>query len=196
MNNPPILRRGCLKCLGLNKVWGNCAKLLSGSLKISLFSRYPILSSFHLDPLHLYVTGSSWMILNVRNCSSCVPWSLVIAKLKNMILQGESGKKLLIGIQTTSKSTLYVPLLLFFFPRNFRGPCRHPSIFCSSATPDGEFNNSVCSSSWAWFFSLFFITKFHIELCYRRPTTYFAAPKKTAIFMIYLLPNKTLKYAL
>ena len=33
------------------------------------------------------------------------------------------------------------------------------------------------------FFSLFFIRKFHIELCHSRPTTYFAAPKKTVIFI-------------
>ena len=40
------------------------------------------------------------------------------------------------------------------------------------------------SSSWAWFFSLFFIRKFHIELCHSRPTTYFAAPKKNCHFHI------------
>ena len=46
------------------------------------------------------------------------------------------------------------------------------------------------SSSWAWFFSLFFIRKFHIELCHSRPTTYFAAPKKTAIFIYDILTSK------
>ena len=34
------------------------------------------------------------------------------------------------------------------------------------------------SSSWAWFFSLFFIRKFHIELCHSRPTTYLQHLKK------------------
>ena len=49
---------------------------------------------------------------------------------------------------------------------------------------------SIISSSWAWFFSLFFIRKFHIELCHSRPTTYFAAPKKTAIFKYDILTTK------
>ena len=55
------------------------------------------------------------------------------------------------------------------------------------------------SSSWAWFFSLFFIRKFHIELCHSRPTTYLQHLKKTAIFVYDIqgsLPNKTLKYAI
>ena len=39
-------------------------------------------------------------------------------------------------------------------------------------------------------FSLFFIRKFHIELCHSRPTTYFAAPKITAIFMYDILTSK------
>ena len=43
----------------------------------------------------------------------------------------------------------------------------------------------IPSSSWAWFFSLFFIRKFHIELCHSRPTTYFAAPKKNCHFHIW-----------
>ena len=34
------------------------------------------------------------------------------------------------------------------------------------------------SSSWAWFFSLFFIRKFHIELCHSWPTTYLQHLKK------------------
>ena len=50
-------------------------------------------------------------------------------------------------------------------------------------------------------FSLFFIRKFHIELCHSRPTTYLQHLKKTLFsYVISLtinsLPNKILKYAL
>ena len=57
------------------------------------------------------------------------------------------------------------------------------------------------SSSWAWFCSLFFIRKFHIELCHSRPTTYLQHLKNCHFhtwypLTIYSLLNKTLKYAL
>ena len=50
------------------------------------------------------------------------------------------------------------------------------------------------SSSWAWFFSIFFIRKFHIELCHSRPTTYLQHLKKLQfLYMIsinYILTSK------
>ena len=50
------------------------------------------------------------------------------------------------------------------------------------------------SSSWAWFFSLFFSRKFHIELCHSRPITYLQHLKKLQFsYMIsinYILTSK------
>ena len=93
--------------------------------------------------------------------------------------------------------------------RDFRFPMSNGSteklewqIYCKNWFSDRALYVSIASSSWAWFFSLFFIRKFHIELCHSRSTTYFAAPKKSCHFhiwyplTIYSLPNKTLKYAL
>ena len=75
---------------------------------------------------------------------------------------------------------LFLMLLLFLFPLLF-----FFTLNSSSCQRSLYLRALGHSSSWALFFSLFFIRKFHIELCHSRPTTYLQHLKKNAIFILW-----------
>ena len=115
-------------------------------------------------------------------------YNFSLFKKKNLPLSFHVIFSLFLGTIVNEKHKL-------FYSKSFRLHCTMHSKHCLYARREknpysyrGGANSHHyfdISSSWVWFFSLFFIRKFHIELCHSRPTTYFAAPKKNCHFHLW-----------